>query len=204
MRFFSCLVLAGLVACGSSDGGSGTSSGPPDPALFKTFVLRGALDGLEGYSLLRLAFDFSIPDREVSFDETLVVRVPAPVRTSGGVTCDPNQDPGYTEALGSQPPVVDRGYVGSVRLDFKQIILSDDTLPSLCFASYTQSGGWTWHWTKSPLVVDDPSALQSFAPSPGHFNVAVNQPNVEAVALLLDRPELLTPTKITYTAVPSM
>ncbi len=91
-----------------------------------------------------------------------------------------------------------------MRLDFKQIILSDDTIPALFFAFYTQSSGWTWHWTKSPLAVDDPAALQSLAPSPGHFDVTVNQPNVEAVALLLDRPELLTPTKITYTAVPSM
>lgn len=184
------LVLAG---CGSEE--LATSSAQATTP--QTFVVDSQRDSIDAGSVVVFTLDFAQARRATSPDDPQLDSVHS--LPGDMIGCDPANERAYVAAMGRLRPR-DTGYVGAMQVVLTNANRAPAAGTRLCFGVHT-AAGWTWQWTPQPIAIDRGGDSLG-EPGAGHFDLAIDTADVDAVALLLaSGQEALG--QIRYTAIPA-
>jgi hypothetical protein len=116
--------------------------------------------------------------------------------------CETQQIGEYAKALADVYRPLDTGFVGKIRLDIQSSGGAPPPESDMCHAVHTKAKGWI-RKSATKIVVDSGGPRGGLEPpGTGHFDLAVNTPEVDMVLLVAGARSEASTIKITYDAIP--
>ncbi len=171
------------------------------PAKERVLVVESQRDSIDHGSIVVFALDFASEKRTTAPGDRQIDSVhPLPGDMTG---CVPDNEAAYVAAMGEDLRPKDTGYVGTVRMDLFNASHAPSASSTLCYAVHTRGGGWSWRFTKTPIVVDYGASSFDGKPGGGHFDVDVKTADVDLIAFTMGYGgDALR--RVTYTAIPKV
>lgn len=165
----------------------------------QVFVVDSERDSIDAGSVVLFTLDFAQPRRTtVGGDHQLDSVHPLPGTLAG---CDATHEAAYLAAMGNLQPR-DTGYVSAMQVVLTNATSAPDAATRLCFGVHTRAGGWAWRWNPLPITIDRGTQDFSGQPGAGHFDLAIDTADVDAIALMLAYGQAQL-SQLSYTALPA-